>query len=202
MKKAKLIIGFNRFRNKELLTKAQFILDSMTGHGNFETFASDLAALKENVLSYATALSKAESRSKADIAAMNQARKALEEQLRDIALRVESHAKGDEVVLLSSGFSLAKNNMPIGILPKPENFTLEPHNKGTIDLSLDSIRGANSYQYEYKMVGAEAWTVKVGTKSKLTLKGLSSGAEYEFRVAGIGAAEDRVYSDIIKSFIL
>lgn len=202
MKKAKLIIGFNRFRNKELLTKAQFILDSMIGNNNFETFASDLAKLKENVLNYALALSKAESRSMADVAAMHQARKTLEEQLRDIALRVESHAKGDEVTLLSSGFSLAKNNLPIGILPKPENFTLEPHNKGTIDLSLDSIRGANSYQYEYKMVGTEIWNIKVGTKSKLTLNGLSSGAEYEFRVAGIGAAADRVYSDIIKSFIL
>lgn len=40
------------------------------------------------------------------------------------------------------------------------------------------------------------------TKSKVLLTGLESGVQYEFRVTGMGTVAQRVYSDIVSSFIL
>lgn len=202
MKKPKLVIGFSRYRNKELLTKAQFIVDSMLGKKEFAAFADDVEALKKLTESYAHTLSKAESRSINDVAAMNETRLGLEGLLKQLGLRVEATFGGDEVQLVNSGFNLAKDRAPIGILAKPANFKAQVLAKGMVELRFDAVHGADSYQYEYRQVGATNWIVLIRSKSNMLLNDLTSGAEYEFKVAAIGTAEERVYSDTISSFIL
>ena len=89
-------------------------------------------------------------------------------------------------------------------MAKPENFKVENGpNPGSVKLSLDKISGANSYVYEYSTVPTSAasnWTVGVGTSTKFTIVGLTSGQQYAFRVAGIGADPTVMYSDVLNRY--
>ncbi|MBB2147086.1 hypothetical protein GM921_16395 [Pedobacter sp. LMG 31464] len=202
MSKPKIITGFKRYNHTELDVKAKFIVDSMTDNANFVTPIPSLADVTAATTNYIEALSNAEGGGKSQMAIRNQTRKILEGLLDKLALYVEAYGKDDEVILLSSGFSLAKGYSPIGILPKPEGFTVQSIDKGTISLRLAAIRGANSYQFEYRLLGDETWIIRVQSKSSLSLTNLPSGSQFEFRVAAIGSAVERIYSDELKSFVL
>jgi hypothetical protein len=202
MNKPKIVTGFTRYPSTELDVKAKFIVDSMTDNANFATPFPALADITAATNAYVEALSNAEGGGKSQIAIKNQARQQLEELLEKLALYVGAYGKNDEVILLSSGFSLAKGYAPIGILPKPDGFTVQPKDKGSVNLKVTTMRGANSYQFEYRIMGDEAWIISVQSKSSLSLTNLQSGSQYEFRVAGIGSAKGRIYSDEIRSFVL
>jgi hypothetical protein len=132
MNKPKIIKGFDRYRDTELDVKAKFIVDSMTDNPNFTTPVPALADVTAATTAYIAALSNAESGGKSQLAIKNQARLQLEELLNKLALYVEAYGKSDEVILLSSGFNLAKTVTPVGILPKPNGFTVQPKDKGTV----------------------------------------------------------------------
>lgn len=202
MSKPKIITGFSRYPNTELDVKAKFIVDSMTDNANFTTPFPPLADIAAATTTYIEALSNAEGGGRSQTAIKNQARLILEGLLEKLALYVEAYGKSDEVILLSSGFTLARAVTPIGVLPKPESFTAQPKDKGTISLKLTPIRGAISYQFEYRIIGDETWNVRTHSKSYISLTNLQSGAQYEFRVTGIGSAIDRIYSDELRSFVL
>ena len=108
---------------------------------------------------------------------------------------------GDPGILVMTGFSLSKLPQPIGVLPKPQRFTAVPLRVGIVKLNLRAIYGAKSYRFEYRKKGDTTWQVVVNTKSMLMLTELESGVQYEFRVAGIGTNVERVYSDVLNSYI-
>ena len=201
MAKTKIVTGFSRYRDPELDQKAKFIIDSMTDNPHFTDPVPAIAEIITANDAYIAARSAAETGDREAVAIKNQKREALENLLNKLALYVEANANNDEAVMLSSGFSLSKDHTPVGILPKPENFSARPTEKGMITLNLKPIAGADSYQYEYRLVEAMQWTIEVHTKSNILLTGLESGKEYLFRVAGVGAAPERVYSDILSSYI-
>ncbi|MEE1946928.1 fibronectin type III domain-containing protein [Pedobacter sp. KR3-3] len=202
MKKPKIVTSFNRYRDTDLENKARTILASLTSNGNFASPQPSLNELQTALDNYSAALSHTENGSKLETVAKNESRQKLEDVLYRLALYVETIAGSNELVLVSSGYSLVKAETPVGRLPKAENFTVKIPEKGMAQLRLDAIYGAESYQFEYRAAGTETWQVTVSSKSSLVLKDLPSGAQYEFRVAGIGAATERVYSNEIKSFIL
>ncbi|MEK6259807.1 MAG: fibronectin type III domain-containing protein [Planctomycetota bacterium] len=62
---------------------------------------------------------------------------------------------------------------------------------GELDLDWDNVRGARSYQIQRSPdpVSATSWTlIDTVTASRATVKNLTSGTKYWFRVAAIGAA--------------
>ena len=202
MASPKILTSFSRYRDAELDQKANFIIDSMTDNAHFPAPLPSIADITTANNEYIAARSAAETGDKEAIAFKNQKREALEYLLHKLGLYVEATANDDEAVLLSSGYSLKKEPEPIGILPKPQNFSVSATEAGMVTLHLKAIHGADSYQYEYRVIGDPQWIVRVDTKSSLLITGLQNGAAYEFRVAGIGAAHERVYSDVLKSFVL
>ncbi|MEI6236400.1 MAG: fibronectin type III domain-containing protein [Planctomycetota bacterium] len=69
---------------------------------------------------------------------------------------------------------------------------------GTVDLTWDKVRGANSYMIQKSPdpITGGSWTMgAISTKSSATLSGLTSGTKYWFRVAAIGAAGQGAWSD-------
>ncbi|WP_199140473.1 hypothetical protein [Pedobacter sp. ASV12] len=202
MKKPKIVTSFNRYRDTDLENKARTILTSLTSNGNFANPTPSLNELQTALDNYSAALSRTENGGRLETTAKNESRQKLEDVLYRLSLYVEATADGSELLLVSSGYTLAKAQTPIGLLPRPENFSAKPTEKGMVQLRLDAVYGADSYQFEYRPVGSEAWTIAVASKSSLLLSALSSGIEYEFRVAPIGAAAEHVYSNVVKSFIL
>ena len=125
--------------------------------------------------------------------------------MKQLGTYVQLNCKNDLAILLSSGFEAAKPKAPVGMLLKPENFKVENGpNSGSIKLSVDKIKGASSYRFESTVAPVTAttnWTVNVGTASKFVVDDLTSGQQYAFRVAGVGADPTIVYSDVVTRFV-
>ena len=194
-------IGFKTYKDAELFQKTEHILQSMTGNANFATPSPTLIAVKIANDKYSLALGKVVDGTKQDTFLKNQARADLEDLLQNLGMYVQINSTGDETMMLSSGFDLSKTPAPVGVLPKPDAFTVEMNvSKGCIDLSLNAIPGARSYQYEYTEAPATAtsiWRVVSSTATFVTITGLVSAKEYSFRVTGVGSDPTRVYSDEI-----
>jgi len=203
MKKVNINTSFSRYNDAELVLKALLIFNSMTGNTHFATPEPALAEIKAAADALDTAIIEArEIGNKAKILARENKRIVLIDLLKRLSLYVKLTALDDAEALASSGFSLGKTPEPIGVLAKPQNFVVEAVQVGTVKLIIKAISGANSYQFESRKKGTETWDVKVDTKSKVTFIGLESGMQYEFRVTGIGTAPQRVYSDVLSSFVL
>ena len=194
-------ISFRNYKDTDLEQKAQHVMQCMTGNANFINPTPTLAEVQACIDKYAIALGNVVDGSKQDTAIKNQARVSLESLLHNLGLYVQLNSKDDEAIMLSSGFDLSKTPTPIGVLPKPANFSTGKNiNKGSIDLSLNAIKGAKSYQYEYTdapVTATSVWHVVTDTSTAITISSLISGKEYSCRVAGIGSDPTRVYSDVI-----
>ncbi|WDO11624.1 fibronectin type III domain-containing protein [Flavobacterium sp. WW92] len=202
MSRIKIITSFGRYNDANLEQKAELIADSMTNNPHFEDPVPAIADLKEATIAFDEAIIKAKEGGKREQLRRDDKRKELIVLLDKLALYVHMKADGDKSALASSGFTLSKIPEAIGILSKPQNFMVRAENAGSIKLSIKTIRGAKSYQYEYRKKGETIWQIWVHTKTTLLLTNLESGQQYEFRIAAIGAAMQRVYSDVISSYVL
>lgn len=191
-----------KLSDANLILKAELIIDSLTNNSYFTAPVPDLASVQDALQNFKTAVVQAKEGGKTEALIKNDRRTTLLNLLNSLALYVQLESNGNDVILSSSGFSLYKTPQPVGILPKPESFTVQAGYTGTIKLKLKRIYGAKTYQYEYRKKGETIWLVQTHTKSDLIINQLTSGEAYEFRVAGIGTKVERVYSDIITSFVL
>lgn len=205
METVKIIIGFSRVKDDDLDTKTEVIINSMTGNANFPTPVPPLAEVSAKNTAYVAALGAAKTGGKEETALKNQARKALEASLRLLGLYVEANCQNNEAIALSSGFDLQKAATPVGILPKPEDFTVENGPAaGTLEVGAKKIKGAKSYVFECTpapVTDASVWTAKFNTAKSLLFEGLTPGKQYAFRMAGIGSDTMLVYSDIILRYV-
>ena len=202
MSRIKIITSFGKYSDANLEQKAELIADSMTNNANFEDPVPAIADLKEATIAFDESIIKAKEGGKREQLMRDDKRKELIVLLDKLSLYVHMKADGDNAALASSGYTLSKIPEAIGILAKPQNFMVRPQNAGTIKLSIRTIRGAKSYQYEYRKKGDTLWEISVHTKTMLLIPNLQSGQQYEFRVTAIGTATQRVYSDIISSYVL
>ena len=197
----KVKIGFRNYTDSGLYQKSEHIEQCMNGNPNFLTPTPTLAVLQAANIKYSDALGKVVDGTRQDTVLKNQARAELEAILHDLGLYVQLNGKNDEAIILSSGFDIASTPAPIGVLAKPEGFTVEANqSKGCIDLSLNPINGARTYQFEYTdapVTATSVWHVVTATAAFVTITGLVSTKEYSFRVTGVGSDPTRVYSDTI-----
>ncbi|RWU07720.1 fibronectin type III domain-containing protein [Pedobacter chitinilyticus] len=201
MQKPKLSTSHSKYSDAELEVKTAGVIAGLTNNPGFPTPIPTLEEIKIALEAFSISVVKAREGGKTETLVRDQKRKVLTDLLEKLALYVQL-TSDDEAVLSSSGFSLAKTPEPIGILTKPQGFSVHPEMPGTIKVMLNAIKGAGSYLYENRKKGEEIWRVTVHTKSNLLITGLESGVLYEFRVAGVGSDPQRVYSDILSSYIL
>lgn len=196
----------NKYSDDALATMAQHIITSMTGNTRFTTPDPTLAVILAALTAFLAAVAKALGGTKQDTADKNAKREILEDLLQKLADYVQRTSAGVEVSILSSGFEVYKKPAPIGALPSPENFKVKAtQNKGCVELSCDSVTGADFYEYEYTnapVTDNSLWTKLTGTKKNMTIEGLNSGKEYAFRVAAAGSDPSRQWTAAINSFIL
>ncbi len=202
--KIKAIISFSKLSDDEFNTESQTIIVKMTGNVNYPDPTPSIEEVSTARSEYDASLAAAKSGGREQTAIKNQKRKILEDLLGKLGLYVELNCKNDLSILFSSGYKAKKDSEPIGVLDEPSNFrVVNGVNSGTIKLSLDPIKGADVYFYQWAPVpvnGDTIWESELG-KTSITIKGLIPGKEYAFRVCGKGAAEEKVFSDIITRFI-
>lgn len=137
------------------------------------------------------------------VALMHQAENEFDELFRKLAYYVDRVADGDEAVILSSGFHLAKQPVPS---EKPE-FTVEAGDApGTMLLKRKAVADASSYVWEY-YVGAEVPTedkwlfAGSSTKASYEMKGFSPGDKMWFRVAAVTKDGMQPFTDAIMKIV-
>ncbi len=204
MTNQKVLIGFSDYADDVLDTKANTIIADMTGNVNYPTPVPDLPTVQAALDAYEVALADAKNGGLEKTALKDAKRAVLETLLKQLGAYVQANCKNDLSILLSSGYSAAKPSAPVGQLAKPTNVIVENGpNIGTMKVSLDKITGARSYLFEYTtapLVPSPLWTVKAATARTYLIAGLTSGQQYAFRVAGVGADPVVVYSDVITRF--
>ncbi len=201
MSSLRIRVSFKNYKDTDLEQKAQHIMQCMTGNANFTNPTPTLAEVQTCIDKYAIALGNVVDGSKQDTVIKNQTRVSLESLLHNLGLFVQLNSKDDEAIMLSSGFDLSKTPAPVGVLPKPANFSTGSSSiKGNVDLSVNPIKGASAYQFEYTetpVTDASNWHTVSSTTPWVTIPNLTSGKEYAFRVTGVGSDPTRVYSDVI-----
>lgn len=124
--------------------------------------------------------------------------------LKQLGLYVMLEAKGDEFMLLSSGFPLAKRGGQ-SWLGAPQNFRVLPGEKsGEIILQTKRVSSARSYTYQYTqapLTPASVWQTEHGTTCKTVLRGLQPGVQYCFRVGAVGSKQQVQYTDVIVRYV-
>ena len=186
----------------QLLVFAKGHVAAMNGNVNFPTPNPLAITFSSTLTAYETALTASEvadQAAKTATSAKDDKRVLLEAALNTRAKAVENDSAGDETKMLSSGFSLRAANDPIGPMTQPQNFRATSGDlTGEIDLQCDAVRGAKSYVVECRTHGAApgAWAqVKIITKSRATISGLTPGQEYAFRIRAVGTAGEGPWSD-------
>ncbi|WP_320167864.1 fibronectin type III domain-containing protein [Mangrovibacterium marinum] len=202
----KVITSFttSNYSDAELLVKASDVIKGVTNNSNFPTPSPALDEVEAARVAYRDALAAANGGSHEAVAEKNEKRKALEVLMHDLAVYVNQTGKGDEKILLSSGFDLSKKAEPAGPLDAPENVQVHPaKSKGSVEVSCNRVSHASSYSVEYRNLTTPNGTATAfATKPKVLITGLTSGNQYAFRVLAVGTDPQRNWSDEVNSFVL
>lgn len=196
----------SKYSDEALATKSQVIHDDMNGNEHYPSPDPSLDVLQSAISDYNEAIVKSINGSKDDTAVKNARRQILDDILHRLSYYVQVTSNGVEAVILSSGFDINKNPGTVGTLPKPQNFKVViGANKGSIEVSCDTVAHAAFYEYQYTKAPVDAnsvWTMRTATKRKLLIEGLTSGQQYVFKMAAAGSDPNRIWSDEIASYIL
>jgi len=208
MVKIKIYIDFstNRYSDSELLVKTASIETALLGNPRFAAAAGKLTVVTEKKEIFALALSKAATGTKQDTYDKNIARKPLESALGDLGLNVQEISGGDESLLLESGFDLKKKRSSVGELDPVKNLEVKAGTgHGVLELSWNVVEHALVYNLEYceaPSSGTSVWVRISVSKRRFTIKDLTPGKAYVFRVAAVGTTTDLNWSEEVTSFVM
>lgn len=137
------------------------------------------------------------------VALMHQAEEELDKVLRKLGLNVDRVADGDEAIILSTGFHLAKQPAPS---ERPE-FTAEAGDTpASVWLKRKAVTGASSYVWQY-FIGSEVPTddkwlfAGSTTQASFLMTELPLGAKVWFRVAAVTSAGMQPFTDSVNRFV-
>jgi hypothetical protein len=202
-KMAKVKLNFNKFVMTEKIARARLIVEKMTA--NAASFPNPIPALAD-VTAAINAAEKAYGEA-LDARALSKERTAQlskqEDVLNDLVSRmvsfVDTASGGKEDIILSAGMDVRAPSIPSGALPAiPSLFATMGDHEGEIDVSwnFDSLAQSYVLQISPNPPTDSSWTqVTVITVSSYTVKGLTSGVKYWFRVAAVGAGGQSGWSD-------
>jgi len=196
----------NKYRDEALVVEANNVVEMMTGNSDFPEPSPALTEITtaSNVLSNAIAIAK--TGSVYDTAVKNEKRKLLESLLKQEATYVQITSSGNEVKILSTGFSVNKKASTVGSLSAPENIKISAgENSGSLKISWSAIKraSANIINYtEAPVSDSSVWLSKTTTKHNIIIDNLTSGKQYAFKIAGIGSDDSRIWSDVIYSYVM
>ena len=209
MSKNKVSKNFSRskYSNLKLSEFTKKVIEAMTENVNFPSPSPTLEAIATADAAFDSAIKKADGGLKIDTMNRNKCRTELTTLLSDLADYVQFIAKGDEIMIESSGFNLNQTKKePIGELPNASNLKVKAGpNSGSMIVSCKAISGAMFYVFEYTDAPATAessWKEVTSTKHQVQIDGLTSGHQYVFRAAGGGADPSRNWSASISSYVM
>lgn len=187
---------------QSLSTKAQNLVDDMTGNANFATPEPALADITAKQVELDNWINKSSFGDERAINTRKTVYAELQKMLRTLAQYVSMTAKGDGNVILSSGFELRKNGAPTPPLTRPVDLSVtRTAYEGRVKLDWKTVKGTKSYIVMMTTENPESetavWTAAATTtKSKLEVSDLTFGNYYYFRVKAVGANSESPFSEV------
>lgn len=195
-----------KYKDEELLLKARIVLNQMTNNAYFPGIQAELDELNVKVENYMKAISNSNEGGRLTTVLKRDSRLDLENYLKELTDYVQQISKGAANIILSAGFDIYKKPAKVGELDKPMNVKVKPGTiKGSILLSCDVVDKALFYVFECCVAPMNAesiWTQIASSRRKVQIMNLKSGQEYCFRVAAVRTHPSRIWSDIVKSYVI
>lgn len=196
----------NKFSDIELFGHCTHVLKKMDNNPYFTDPEPALPVLLAAFNKYDKALNHQKYKSKELTSIKKTCRRNLEQLLKQLAIYVGLKSKQDAAIILSSGFDLQQDKARVGNLEKPRNIKVNlGSNHGCLIISCDTIDKIHWYDFEYTSFPAtedSVWIRRGSSRHKIEIKGLTSGQQYVFRVAGASTNDVRVWSDEMASYVL
>ncbi len=188
-------------RSKTLLEKIEFSGDISTGLAKYPTIftapnptVADLTGTTNSVVSKLMERNNLEQQLHAANVELGVLEATLDSKIGLEANYVQRVSNGDESIIAKAGMKVKKQGSPIGELPKVTNLSASiGDGRNEIDLHWNKVYAAKSYTIEMAEASGNIDNLNwihsgVSTKSRFTVKGLTSGKAMLFRVAAVGAA--------------
>ncbi|MEM6718304.1 MAG: LamG-like jellyroll fold domain-containing protein [Bacteroidota bacterium] len=90
----------------------------------------------------------------------------------------------------------AVENITIAALGAPTNINTTTLDANSATITWDSITAINSYEVQYREVGATSWTSVLAPTNSLNLSGLRSNTDYELQVSAICNGTNAAFSSV------
>ena len=203
----KLIISFEALPQPEFLAKGELINNSLASNSNFmgpwPAPLSGPASLTTLYTAYQTAYNNAATGDTVKLAQRDAARLALTSYLKKLAPYLELVANGDVSKLLTSGYSLRKDNAHTGggaVPPVPSDFKVIRGVGGQLIAKARKIRGVDAYEPQINTgnpnVEADWHSLPVMTScAKIKIDGLTPLTKVWVRVRGVNSQGSGPWTD-------
>jgi hypothetical protein len=144
------VMSFNAMTDAILLVLANGVLKALTGNASFPNPTISLTTFANDITVYANAIAAALDGGKNAKAAREKAKKAVVNDLRQLAMYAESNCNDDVVIFATSGFTARSKPAASGPVDIPTFKSLDYGNHpGEILVTIKSETGARSYNLRY-----------------------------------------------------
>jgi hypothetical protein len=197
--KNRVLRNYSEKSNGQLGEFAQHIATSLTGNANFPTPPILPAALNTQALAFNASVAKAINGTPADTLDQNNQRAALIAALDTLANYVDLIAKGNEAIIVSSGFAVASSTRTAAVPGMSAVLGVENVASTKLGLDLQTADNAWAYIVEYTAQPDGAPLLKTFTSLKeVILPALISGKIYSLRVKVMGSNnQETEWSDAV-----
>lgn len=197
-------IKYAQFNDSDLVveTNTRKILLSLFGNIYFQNPTPSLAVYSAAIEDFSDTCVIADTGSVKDLRSRDLARKTLISLTKKLYGYVTTQANGDVTILATSGFPLVKKREPMPPLAEPSNLKVANAGSGFIVVSVDLVKNAKMYFFQYTTdpSAADNWESVPGTKRKQVLSNLHPGTKYWIRVMACGVRDEVTYS-VVTSII-
>jgi hypothetical protein len=200
-KKIKALLGFNRLKDGDLVTRLNAVHDGLKANPAFTTPPVDLPTFKTNIDTFTTDLAAAVDGGKKAITAKNKQRAVVIKMLEHLAHYVEANCKDDLATFTSSGFLPAPTTRtPPQPLPQPSISKAVQGITGQLIITIKALRGAASYELRSAVLGPGntpgTWTsIHLPSAKATPVNNLTPGTTYTFQARALGRLGFSNWSD-------
>jgi hypothetical protein len=205
MKKDRIVLDFVRIPVAQKTEFGKGVISKMKNNPKFATPDVTVEELEAKNTLLETRSVAALSGGKEATALMHQTEDEWNDLMRKMAKYVDRIADGDETIILSAGFNLAKQPAPA---VRPE-FSVELGEKsGSVIIRRQAAEGAKSYIWQYCTSETPAandadWvTAQVTSKASVELIGLTPKATYWFRSAAVTPSGTTAYNSPVMQVVI
>ncbi|MBL7127653.1 MAG: hypothetical protein ISS16_01570 [Ignavibacteria bacterium] len=189
----KVKLGLKNLSVLKKITKANAIVNQMTGNPNFTNPNPSLANMSAKISELESAKVQTEVIKKQYHTQVNLQKKVqteLDSMIKQLASYVNNASTGDSKKILSSGFAVAAKPGMVRELYPPEDFIAKTGDEeGEVNLSWKKLRRVGNHTYHAfgrKYGSQEKFKLLAGTdQKKVAIKGLESSGKYELYVLGV-----------------